>query len=181
MWSDLDWVSQTLKVERQLVRPQSTEVKFSPPKTKFGKRTLTLGDKCIEVLRKHYNLQHEERTTQVDRWVDNGLIFTTTVGTPIHARNLLRHFKNLLIEAGLPVLRFHDLRHTAASIMLNHGIPVIVVSRRLGHVRPSITLDVYGHLIPSMDEVAAQKIDELVTPIDLHQLHQTAPDLHQKW
>ena len=63
--------------------------------------------------------------------------------------------------------------------MLNHGIPVIVVSRRLGHAGPSITPDVYGHLIQSMDEVAAQKIDELVTPVELHQLHQTALDLHQ--
>ena len=61
--------------------------------------------------------------------------------------------------------------------MLNHGIPVIVVSRRLGHARPSITLDVYGHLIPNMDGVAAQKIEELVLPIEIYQ---TAPDLHQK-
>ncbi|MCJ7537419.1 MAG: site-specific integrase, partial [Anaerolineales bacterium] len=112
-----------------------------------------------------------------DRWVESGLIFTTSISTPIHARNLIRYFKKLLNEAGLPEIRFHDLRHTAASIMLNHGIPVIVVSRRLGHARPSITLDVYGHLIPRMDEDAAQKMDELLTPVELHQ---TAPDLHQK-
>ena len=69
--------------------------------------------------------------------------------------------------------------------MLNHGIPVIVVSRRLGHAKPSITLDVYGQMIPTMQmqAEAAQKIDELITPVDvsqLHQLHPTAPDLHQK-
>jgi integrase len=78
----------------------------------------------------------------------------------------------------MPEIHFHDMRHTAAaSIMLNHGIPIIVVARRLGHARPSITLDVYGHLIPNMDEAAAQKIDELVIPIEIHQ---TAPNLHQK-
>ena len=179
-WTDLDWVNQTLKVERQLVRPEGAEIKFAPPKTKFGKRMLKLGDKSIEVLRNHYESQYKERMACKDRWVESGLIFTTSIGTPIHARNLIRYFKKLLNEAGLPEIRFHDLRHTAASIMLNHGIPVIVVSRRLGHARPSITLDVYGHLIPSMDEYAAQKIDELVTPVELHQLHQTAPDLHQK-
>jgi len=179
-WTDLDWVNQTLRVERQLVKPNGTQIQFSPPKTRFGKRTITLGDQSIEVLRRHYDLQHEERMAQGERWVENGLIFTTKVGTPIHARNLIRYFKKILQLAGLPVIRFHDLRHTAASIMLNHGIPVIVVSRRLGHARPSITLDIYGHVIPNMDESAAQKIDELVIPIELHQLHQTAPDLHHK-
>jgi hypothetical protein len=60
--------------------------------------------------------------------------------------------------------------------MLNHGIPVIIVSRRLGHAKPSITLDVYGHLIPSLQAEAAQKINELITPVEFYQLHQTAPN-----
>ena len=95
-------------------------------------------------------------------------------------------------------MRYHDLRHTAASFMLNHGIAVIIVSRRLGHAKPSITLDVYGHLIPSLQAEAAQKIDELITPVEFYQLHQnctatapnctatapncttTAPELHQE-
>jgi integrase len=65
----------------------------------------------------------------------------------------------------MPDMRFHDLRHTAASLMLNHGVPVIVVSRRLGHARASITLDLYGHMIPSLQYEAAEKMDSLV---DLH-------------
>lgn len=68
---------------------------------------------------------------------------------------------------------------TAASLMLNHGISVIVVSRRLGHAKPYITLDVVGHLLPSMQAEATQKIDDLITPLEFFQLHQTAPDLHQ--
>jgi integrase len=94
----------------------------------------------------------------------------------IHPHNLLQDFKQLLRKTGLPVIRFHDLRHMATSLMLNHGIPVIVVSRRLGHAKPSITLDVYGHLLPSMQAEAAQKIDELITPVEFFQLHQTAPN-----
>jgi len=69
-----------------------------------------------------------------------------------------------------------DLHHTAASSMLNHGIPVIVVSRRLGHARPSITLDVYGHMIPTMQADAAQKIDELITREDVLTAGQPAPN-----
>jgi len=86
------------------------------------------------------------------------------------ARNLSRQYKSLLKEAGLPSIRFHDLRHTAASLMLNHGIPVLIVSKRLGHAKPSITLDIYGHLIPSMQEQVAQLMDEVVTPIELEQV-----------
>ena len=100
-------------------------------------------------------------------WQEYGLIFPTGIGTPISQRNLLRNFKVLLQQAGLPPIRFHDLRHTAASLMLNHGVSAIVVSRRLGHARTSITMDVYGHLIPSMQAEAAELIDALVTPTAL--------------
>ena len=72
-------------------------------------------------------------------------------------------------------IRFHDLRHTAASLMLNYGTPVIVVSERLGHSKPSMTLDIYGHIIPSQQVEAAKLMDELMTPISLP----TAPKLHQ--
>jgi integrase len=165
-WTDLDWLRQTLRIERQLQRPEGGEaVKFASPKTRFGKRAIALGGKTIEVLRAHLLYQQGEKTVAGIKWVENGLIFTNSLGGPIDARNLLRNFKQLLRDAGLPAIRFHDLRHTAASLMLNAGIPVIVVSRRLGHARASITLDVYGHLIPSMQSEAAELIDQMVTPV----------------
>ena len=67
--------------------------------------------------------------------------------------------------AGLPPIRFHNLRHTSASILLNQGVPVITVSRRLGHAKVSITLDIYGHLIPMMQTEVAEMIDDLVMPV----------------
>ena len=126
----------------------------------------TLG-RVIEVLRAHYALQQADRLSAGEEWQEHGLIFTTGVGTPIHPRNLLRDYKSLLRQAGLPEIRFHDLRHTAASLMLNNGILPIVVSRRLGHAKASITLDVYGHLIPSMQEEAAEMMDAVVGPVAL--------------
>lgn len=178
-WTDIDWVKQTLKVERQLERSTIDQVKFVQPKTNYGRRSLALGDQTITVMRRHYERQNEERKAAGERWSEYGLIFTTKTGTPINYRNLVRAFKLLLQNAGLPSIRFHDLRHTAASLMLNHGIPVIVVSRRLGHTKPSITLDVYGHMFPSIQVEAPQKIDDLITPIEINtqnQLHPTAPD-----
>ena len=82
-----------------------------------------------------------------DKWNDNDLIFPSKVGTPMDPSNLRLDFNHKLEKAGLYKIRFHDLRHTAASLMLNHGIPVIVVSGMLGHSKPSITLDIYGHCI----------------------------------
>ena len=118
----------------------------------------------------HYKRQENENHVAGESWVECSLIFTTTLGKPIDPRRLLKDFKKLLKATGLPEIRFHDLRHTSATLMLNQGTPIMVVSRRLGHARPSITLNIYGHLIPSMDVMAADKLDELVTPIELHQI-----------
>jgi integrase len=157
----------TLKVERQLERPRGEGVQFSAPKTAFGKRSIKLGSKTIEVLRRHSKRQQDERIAAGETWKEYDLIFPTSVGTPIDQRSFLRTFKLFLKHAGLPPIRFHDIRHTSASLMLNHDIPVIIVSRRLGHARASITSDVYGHLLPNMQDEAAEMIDDLVTPTEV--------------
>ena len=100
-----------------------------------------------------------------ERWQEHGLIFPSKVGTPLHPSNMRIDFNRVLEAAGIPRIRFHDLRHTAASLMLNHGVPVIVVSKILGHAKPSTTLDIYGHLIHEMQGEAARVMDELITPI----------------
>ncbi len=86
-------------------------------------------------------------------------------GKPIEPRNLLRIFKKFLKDASLPEIRFHDLRHTAASLMLQEGIHPKIVQERLGHSRVSLTLDIYSHVLPAMQQEAAAKLDELLTPI----------------
>lgn len=177
-WTDLDWVKQSIKVERQLVRPDGGEAQFKQPKNKFGRRTILLGSGSIDVLRNHNDRQYQARKKAGDKWVEHGLIFSTRYGTPHHPRYILRDFKILIRKVGLPIIRFHDLRHTAASLMLNHGIPVLVVSRILGHAKPSITLDVYGHLIPSMQIEAAQKIDELIMPVEIQRVAPGCTRLH---
>jgi len=99
-----------------------------------------------------------------DDWIDLNIIFASNIGTPITASNLRRAFRKLLIESGLPKIRFHDLRHTAASLMLNHGIPVLITSKRLGYSKPSVTIDVYGHLLQSKQEEAVELMDNLMSP-----------------
>jgi integrase len=162
-WSDLDWSSGELHVKRKLQRVTGQGLVFSEPKTRAGSRMILLGSSLLDILTQHYKRQDIER--QRPNWQENNLIFPSTTGTPYDQRNLLREFKKSLKEAGLPDIRFHDLRHTAATIMLLENTPLLTVARRLGHSKPSVTLDVYGHYLPGMQEQVATTMDEVLTPV----------------
>jgi integrase len=164
-WEDIDWERNTLQVRRQLLRHKGGGFEFSKPKSKSGNRKILIGLQTMAVLKTHQETVIQKRKNSKEKWPELDLIFPTRVGTPIVSQNLRRGFRKVLKVSGLPKIRFHDLRHTAASMMLNYGISVLAVSRRLGHSKPSITLDVYGHLIPSKEEEAATLMDELLTPI----------------
>ena len=166
-WFDLKWSSGTIQVQRQVQHVPYKGWGFSEPKTRNGRRMVKLGEATLQVLRAHKERQEVEKMFAGDRWQDYDLIFPTTVGTPMNPSGLHLDFYRFLEQAGLPRIRFHDLRHTAASLMLNHNVPIIVVSRILGHSRPSITLDVYGHLYMEMQDEAARIIDELITPVQI--------------
>lgn len=90
------------------------------------------------------------------------MVFPSTIGSPIDPTNILKKFRQSLKMAGLPKIRFHDLRHTSASLMLNNGVDIFVASKRLGHAKPSITLDVYGHLLSSAQNDVAEKMEILI-------------------
>ena len=96
-------------------------------------------------------------------WVNTGLVFTTSLGTPIHPRNALRSFKRLIKPLDVTQVRLHDLRHTYASLALHRGVPVEVVSKTLGHARVDITLNIYRHLYDFERRAAALSLNELIT------------------
>ena len=97
------------------------------------------------------------------RWQDTGAVFTSTVGTFIDPRNLNRQFTKVLAQAGLPKSRFHDLRHTCATLLLVQGVHPRVVMEILGHGRISETMDRYSHVIPALQEDAADKLNKLLS------------------
>lgn len=161
-WSDLDWTNKTITVIRQVLHLKGDGYKFTKPKSKSGIRSVFLGDKALEVLKEQRETIEELKANVNRDWTELDLIFPSNVGTPLMASNIRRGFHRLIEESELPKIRFHDLRHTAASLMLNHGIPVLIASRRLGHSKPSITMDVYGHMIPSKQAEAATLLDQLM-------------------
>ena len=165
-WSDIDWLRGRLRVQRQAQRVKGQGKIFVPPKTKAGRRSIPIGSEMLLLLRKHREKQVVTKIFSGCDWHELNLVFPTRNGKPLSESNLLKEYKMLLEVCGLPKIRFHDLRHTAASIMLNRGIPPFVVSRILGHSKPSTTMDIYGHLIPIMHEGIGDQMDDWLTPIE---------------
>jgi integrase len=115
-------------------------------------------------LRRHRERQLEQRQRLDGLWKEYGLVFTTRIGTAINRHNLLtRSFKPLLARAGLPEIRFHDLRHTCATLMLCGKIHPKVVQELLGHANVTITLDTYSHVLPNMQGQAAEQMDAMLS------------------
>jgi integrase len=166
-WSDLDWKTKRLQVKRQLQRLKSEGLVLTEPKSAAGKRLIILSSATLTVLQKHLNLQQEEKMFAGENWQENDLIFPSTLGTPLDPSNMSKDFKDTLKMARLPNIRFHDLRHTAASLMLLQGIHPKIVQERLGHSDISLTLNTYSHVIPTMQEEAAEKMDEILVPIEV--------------
>jgi integrase len=116
------------------------------PKTKAGHRKIGVGNSTIDKLRNQHKHQMTLKALSGDRWQENDLVITSEIGTPLDNSNVLKEFYIVLNKAGLPKIRFHDLRHTAASLLLNNGQGIMAVSKLLGHSKPSVTLDIYGHV-----------------------------------
>ncbi|WP_405142452.1 site-specific integrase [Sphaerisporangium sp. NBC_01403] len=143
-WSAVDLNAGTLRVEQTLQRVAG-ELRINIPKTRRSKRVVPLPDFCITALEERRKIQAEERAEAGSEWEDTGLIFTTSSGRPIDPRNLLRHFYAVRKRAGLETYRFHDIRHTAVSLLLDLGVPPHVVREIVGHSAIEVTMDVYAH------------------------------------
>jgi len=154
-----------LHVQRQLQQVERKGYQLVPPKTKAGKRQIKLGQMMLEQLSAHRKRQELAKAFIGNRWQENDLVFPTTIGTPLDHKRVTKEFKELLQKAGLPDMRFHDLRHTSISILLEMGTPLNTVQRRAGHSKASVTADVYGHAMAGSQNEAAEKIEALVVPI----------------
>jgi integrase len=158
-WSDLDLESGTLRIERTRSAAKDGPT-FTTPKG--GKaRHAHLTPRALEALRRHRASQNEERLKVGRAWEDSNLIFPTRTGGVMRPSTLTDdHFKPLLERAGLPrSVRFHDLRHTAATLLLSRGVDVVSVQRLLGHASAAMTLSVYAHYMPSMGEATAAAME----------------------
>jgi integrase len=161
-WQDVDLNAGTLTVNQTIYRVRGKGVIAAAPKTERSRRTLHLPESVVSALRSHRARQLQERLAAGRDWKDTGLVFASRVGTPVDQRNLFRAFKALLAKAGLPDVRFHDLRHSAASLLLAQGVPMRAVMELLGHSSISTTADIYSHVMPAMMREVADKMDAIL-------------------
>jgi integrase len=160
-WVDVDLELARVSVRQTLVLA-GRQVVISEPKTSRGRRSIALDPRTVAALRAWRAAQAAERLAWGGAWVDSGLCFTREDGTPLHPEWLSDAFAWRVQRAGLPPIRLHDLRHTHASLGLAAGVPVKVMSERLGHTSSSFTADAYQHVTPALEEQAASTVARLV-------------------
>jgi integrase len=165
-WEDIDWQRGILHVEQavQLVRDRQTGrvvPRLAKPKTKAAQRPIGLSETALVSLQQHQTRQKTERVALGPDWRATGLVFTNDWGEISSFRTVSHRYKRLLVSAGLPDRRFHDLRHTAATILLLRGVNIKLVSEMLGHADIATTLRIYGHLLPHTHQAAAATMDDV--------------------
>src|SRR5215210_4244746 len=160
-WEDVDLESGSLHVKRTLTTARGGP-RLAAPKTKGSRRRVSRTRGAVDALRAHLARQLEEIDRASSLWQENGLVFASETGDPVDRRDLTsRQFKPLLKRANLPQkTRFHDLRHTCATLLLTKNVNPKVVSEMLGHSNIAITLDTYSHVLPNMQDSAARALEE---------------------
>ena len=162
-WSDVELENGSVQIRGSL-QPTPDGLVIVEPKTVAARRNVSLTGVAVEALRKHRASQAEERLRLGAAWDDRDMVFPNAVGRPMDVRSLARRsFLPLLEAAGLPRMRFHDLRHTAATLLLGQGVHPKVVAEMLGHARISTTLDLYSHVTPTMQKQATEALDQLLS------------------
>ncbi|HUY78384.1 MAG TPA: site-specific integrase [Ktedonobacterales bacterium] len=164
----LDATLPHLEVKFTLQDEQGGRFAFAPPKTRSGRRYIPLNQTVMGALRAHRIRQEAQRQVakSVSVWQEEDLVFTTAIGGPLRGNHILqRQFEPLCRRLGLPRIRLHDLRHTAATLMLANHQPTEFVSKVLGHSTPSITSDIYLHVTTPMTYEAVSSLDQLFVDV----------------
>jgi integrase len=159
-WSSIDFILGTARVERTFYRLGGRQL-FQEPKTEMGRRVVDLPTTVVDLLRRLKSDQDQLRREFVSTYTDLDLVFCQPDGKPLHLHNIVRRdFRRVTKKAGLPRIRFHDLRHSHATDLLAHGEHPKVVQERLGHQDPAFTLRVYSHVLPGMQAQAVARLQE---------------------
>ena len=161
-WRDVSLAKAQLQV-RQTVITVGGQIQISTPKTSTSRRVVYLAERTVKALELQKRQQEQAREAAGSAWKASDLVFSTELGTICHPRNVLRDFQAALKRAGMARIRIHDLRHTAATLLLQEGVNPKVVQELLGHARVAITLDIYSHTTEGLHREAADVINAVLT------------------
>lgn len=169
-WKHIDWQEGIISVEQSLVYALKGEVIIKEPKTKSSIRKVAVPPSVLEELKEYYAYRIRERNALKGIWKgckdQNGneyhLVFSHPDGTPFHHERPYQWFRQFIKKNGLRYIRFHDLRHTSATLLINQGVHAKIISERLGHSDISTTMNIYGHALRSADKSAAEKFENIL-------------------
>lgn len=162
-WRAVNLDRRHLQVQTQLRRLRDKGLTIKDVKTGTSRRKIELSELAVDALRRHRVQQAAERLKMGEAWHDHDLVFPNSVGNPMDAPPFLeRGYARVIQQAGLPYIRFHDLRHTAATLLLLKGVHPKKVSEMLGHASVAITLTIYSHVLPSLGRDTASAMDDLL-------------------
>lgn len=164
MWSDVDMNARTLSVRRTLSRGVGGTWELGTPKSAAGRRSIALPILAVDALQRHRARQLERRLLLGPSWDPTDFVFTNETGGSLHVNTLTRKYEKLVSDARVRRIRFHDMRHTSATLLLSLGEHPKIVQERLGHASISMTLDRYSHVTKSMQQGAANAFDGLFGP-----------------
>ncbi|MGN7471997.1 site-specific integrase [Brevibacillus sp. SAFN-007a] len=154
-----------LDIRQTISRTKAAGLYENKPKTPKSKREITIPEVVVNQLKNHYHNQLKTQEMMGSGYSNNDLVVSTLKGTPVEPRNLLRNFKQMIKKSGVRNIRFHDLRHTHASLLLAEGENIVVVADRLGHSKPGVTLNIYTHIIPGKQAEAAERIQRIIEKV----------------
>lgn len=160
-WNDIDLSAATMSINRGLVAV-AYEIHESRGKTRNSRRRLDLDPTTVDVLTAWNGWQRAEQVAVGSE--DNGWVFADAEDKPVHPHSISQSFERIVTRAGVPSIRFHDLRGTHATLLIKAGVPVKVVSERLGHATPAFTIDICQHVLPGMQADAARVFEQLIAP-----------------
>ena len=155
-WNNIDLNGQKISVVQSLVRSAQKGLILQPPKTRLSRRVIDIDSDTVEVLNRHRLGQGESKLMLGTSYVDRDLVFPNDLGEFLNPMALTRTLDRVCKRLGDSKIRLHDLRHFHASILIQEGSSPVMISRRLGHSSPSMTLDTYGHLMPGWQREAAE-------------------------
>ncbi|KPV41987.1 site-specific integrase [Alicyclobacillus ferrooxydans] len=161
-WSDIDLENRVLQVNRTLTWIKGEAV-FQEPKTDRSRRMVALPEDAVTALRSHRSTQAHEKLIMASEYADHDLVIARVDGRPVNTRTFDDAWYRSLERADVPKIRFHDLRHTHASLLLQQGVHPKIVSERLGHSNINITLDTYSHVLPGLQQKAADDFGQLLS------------------
>lgn len=162
-WSDIDFDNGNIHITKELLYTPNKGVYEDTPKTKLSRRVINIPPDMIKLLKRYRGEQNMYRLSIGDQWHDTDKVFTSWNGNPMHPDSLSAWYKKFIVKHNLPDSHIHTLRHSSATLLIANGVDVATVSGRLGHANKSTTLNIYTHAIESADEIAAQKLQNILS------------------